>query len=133
MSRVACYCRCNAECECHDHADSCTFNTELGHAVCDSCQHNTAGGQCEQCAEGFFRNTSASLNDSDVCLRQQHYFVIFSVVAMANCSCHLLMQGRIGLTLPRSDDSALGPYRELFKVLAGNINKYLFIQNIATE
>uniref|UniRef100_A0A4W6FNJ1 Heparan sulfate proteoglycan 2 n=1 Tax=Lates calcarifer TaxID=8187 RepID=A0A4W6FNJ1_LATCA len=37
-------------CECNGHSDSC--HPETG--VCTSCQHNTQGGLCEQCAPGFF-------------------------------------------------------------------------------
>ncbi|XP_075898523.1 basement membrane-specific heparan sulfate proteoglycan core protein [Nelusetta ayraudi] len=37
-------------CECNGHSDSC--HPETG--ICTSCQHNTQGELCEQCAPGFF-------------------------------------------------------------------------------
>ncbi|XP_060751007.1 basement membrane-specific heparan sulfate proteoglycan core protein isoform X1 [Tachysurus vachellii] len=42
-------------CECNGHSDSC--HPETG--ICTSCQHNTMGELCEQCAAGFFGDASA--------------------------------------------------------------------------
>ncbi|KAK3547531.1 hypothetical protein QTP86_021514, partial [Hemibagrus guttatus] len=42
-------------CECNGHSDSC--HPETG--TCTSCQHNTMGDLCEQCAAGFFGDASA--------------------------------------------------------------------------
>ncbi|XP_058266507.1 basement membrane-specific heparan sulfate proteoglycan core protein-like isoform X2 [Hemibagrus wyckioides] len=42
-------------CECNGHSDSC--HPETG--TCTSCQHNTMGDMCEQCAAGFFGDASA--------------------------------------------------------------------------
>ena len=56
------------ECECHEHAESCTFNSTLGHGTCDNCEHNTTGYFCEQCDDKFYRNLSRALNDEQVCL-----------------------------------------------------------------
>ncbi|XP_051735859.1 basement membrane-specific heparan sulfate proteoglycan core protein isoform X14 [Ctenopharyngodon idella] len=42
-------------CECNSHSDSC--HPETG--ICTSCQHNTKGELCEQCADGFFGDPTA--------------------------------------------------------------------------
>ena len=56
------------ECECHEHADSCTYNSTLGHGICDSCRHNTTGYQCEKCMDGFYRNASLPTTNPKICI-----------------------------------------------------------------
>ena len=56
-----------AGCQCNDHAVSCTYDADVGHGVCDVCEHNTEGMFCEQCVDGFYRNQSLPLSSPDVC------------------------------------------------------------------
>ncbi|MFT7813012.1 usherin [Arapaima gigas] len=70
-------------CQCHGHASSCHYEQALdpypgehfrgGGGVCDSCQHNTTGRNCELCQKSFFQEVGADLWKEDVC---------------KHCSCH---------------------------------------------
>ncbi|NWZ95897.1 LAMB3 protein, partial [Nesospiza acunhae] len=62
-------------CDCNGHSSSCHFDPELYQAsggasggVCDSCQHNTEGNNCERCQSGFFRNPRRELSHPEACL-----------------------------------------------------------------
>ena len=57
-----------AECECHGHADSCHYDRTLQHGVCNNCTHNTTGHMCEECKDGFVRDTTKPLSATDGCI-----------------------------------------------------------------
>ncbi|CAK5107481.1 unnamed protein product [Meloidogyne enterolobii] len=61
-------------CECNDHATRCHFDWAVYNAsgfssggVCDDCQHNTMGKNCEQCKPNFYRDPQRSIRDPYVC------------------------------------------------------------------
>uniref|UniRef100_A0A1I8B0Z9 Laminin subunit beta-1 n=1 Tax=Meloidogyne hapla TaxID=6305 RepID=A0A1I8B0Z9_MELHA len=61
-------------CECNDHATRCHFDWAVYNAsgfasggVCDDCQHNTMGKNCEQCKPYFYRDPQRSIRDPYVC------------------------------------------------------------------
>ncbi|XP_064894739.1 laminin subunit beta-3 isoform X4 [Columba livia] len=62
-------------CNCNGHSASCHFDPELYRAsggasggVCDSCQHNTEGNNCERCKTNYFRNPRQDLTHPEACL-----------------------------------------------------------------
>ncbi|RXN00888.1 Usherin [Acipenser ruthenus] len=64
-------------CQCYNHATRCHYNSSLdpfpnehfrgGGGVCDNCQHNTTGRNCELCRHFFFRELDVALSAIDVC------------------------------------------------------------------
>lgn len=70
-----------AECNCNGHTTQCHYDEEVaanrqsvdihgnydGGAVCENCQHNTMGINCEQCVAGFYRPYGVFPNDTYAC------------------------------------------------------------------
>ena len=70
-------------CQCYGHSDECVYNEEvaknkssidihgemLGGGVCQDCQHNTAGINCEMCRDGYYRPFNVELDSPHVCRR----------------------------------------------------------------
>ncbi|XP_060087236.1 laminin subunit beta-3 [Heteronotia binoei] len=62
-------------CNCNGHSNKCHFDPAVFQAsggvsggVCEDCQHNTAGRNCEHCKTYFFRNRQYDLSHPEVCL-----------------------------------------------------------------
>uniref|UniRef100_A0AC35UH10 Laminin subunit beta-1 n=1 Tax=Rhabditophanes sp. KR3021 TaxID=114890 RepID=A0AC35UH10_9BILA len=62
------------KCECNNHATTCHFDKAIYQAsqytsggVCDSCQHNTFGKNCEQCVPFYYKDKNVPMNDPRVC------------------------------------------------------------------
>ncbi|KAF8376271.1 lam-1, partial [Pristionchus pacificus] len=62
-------------CECNSHASTCHFDQAVFDAsgfvsggVCDDCQHNTQGKNCEQCKPYFYKDPRRAIYDPYVCL-----------------------------------------------------------------
>nr|XP_056708935.1 usherin [Euleptes europaea] len=64
-------------CQCYGHAVSCHYNRTMdsfpnehykgGGGVCDNCQHNTTGRNCELCKDFFYQHVDADLSAVNVC------------------------------------------------------------------
>ncbi|CAG9760320.1 unnamed protein product [Ceutorhynchus assimilis] len=61
-------------CNCNNHATSCHFDAALfetkgrvSGGVCDGCQHNTMGSNCEQCKPFFYKDPERDIQDPEVC------------------------------------------------------------------
>ncbi|NXH12513.1 LAMB3 protein, partial [Bucco capensis] len=62
-------------CNCNGHSASCHFDPELFQSsggvtggVCDSCQHNTEGNNCQRCKSNYFRNQQQALSHPEACM-----------------------------------------------------------------
>ncbi|XP_058890863.1 netrin-G1-like isoform X4 [Acipenser ruthenus] len=56
------------DCECFGHSNRCSYIELLNTVICVSCKHNTRGQHCQLCRLGYYRNTSADLDDENVCI-----------------------------------------------------------------
>ncbi|XP_003419924.2 usherin [Loxodonta africana] len=64
-------------CQCNSHSRSCHYDISVdpfpaehrrgGGGVCDDCEHNTTGRNCELCKDYFFRQVGADPSAIDVC------------------------------------------------------------------
>uniref|UniRef100_A0A8C7M915 Laminin, alpha 1 n=1 Tax=Oncorhynchus kisutch TaxID=8019 RepID=A0A8C7M915_ONCKI len=91
------------KCNCHDKANDCYFNQTVanhkmsmnshgdfhGGGVCISCTQNTAGVNCEACADGFYRPNKVSPHNENPCVE---------------CSCD--MKGSLTPACIRDDNHA---------------------------
>ncbi|XP_063304153.1 laminin subunit beta-4 [Pelobates fuscus] len=63
------------QCNCNGHSDICHFDMALyllnggtSGGVCEDCQHNTRGNQCDQCKPYFYHDPLKDVSDPDTCI-----------------------------------------------------------------
>ncbi|XP_076373479.1 laminin subunit beta-1-like isoform X2 [Tachypleus tridentatus] len=61
-------------CNCNEHANKCHFDPAVWEStgrvsggVCDGCQHNTVGRNCEQCKAFYFQDPRRHITDPSIC------------------------------------------------------------------
>ncbi|KAI5734580.1 hypothetical protein M8J77_008341 [Diaphorina citri] len=64
------------QCNCNNHSTKCHFDEavynstgRISGGVCDSCEHNTEGRNCERCKQYFYKDPNKEFSDPEVCLR----------------------------------------------------------------
>ena len=64
-------------CNCNNHATKCHFDPaifeltgKVSGGVCDDCQNNTIGRNCEFCKPYFYRDPGRRIDDPYVCQRK---------------------------------------------------------------
>ncbi|KAL5014853.1 hypothetical protein ScPMuIL_009123 [Solemya velum] len=62
------------KCNCNNHATKCHFDPaiyvasgKLSGGVCDDCQHNTMGKNCQECLPFFYQDPNRDIRDSEIC------------------------------------------------------------------
>lgn len=93
-------------CNCFNHAIECVYDPEVdanktsldifgnyeGGGVCQNCQHNTEGINCNKCKPTYFRPYGKEWDDYDVCQRKYYPFSSRSFprnhrIFISACSC----------------------------------------------
>ncbi|KAJ8301303.1 hypothetical protein KUTeg_020290 [Tegillarca granosa] len=61
-------------CNCNNHATRCHFDPsvfeqsgKVSGGVCDNCQHNTMGKNCQECLPFFYQDPNRDIRDPDIC------------------------------------------------------------------
>ncbi|XP_044295958.1 netrin-G2 [Varanus komodoensis] len=96
------------DCECYGHSNRCSFIDFLNLVTCISCKHNTRGQHCQHCRLGYYRNSSAELDDENVCI-DCNCNRIGSLANRCNETGYCDCKGG-GITGPKCDDCLPGYY-----------------------
>ncbi|XP_004376015.1 usherin [Trichechus manatus latirostris] len=94
-------------CQCNSHSRSCHYEISVdpfpaehlrgGGGVCDDCEHNTTGKNCELCKDYFYRQVGADPSAIDVCKpcecdnvgTRNNSFICNQIGGQCNCKRHV--------------------------------------------
>ncbi|KAA3671512.1 netrin 1 [Paragonimus westermani] len=82
------------------------MSNRVSGGICENCQHNTAGRNCQHCAEGYHRDWTKPISHEQVCIACRCH-PIGSIIRhdcdrrSGQCRCK---QGVTGLTCDRCQD-----------------------------
>lgn len=85
-------------CNCFGHSNDCKYDEEVdrhglsidingnyaGGGVCQNCQHNTMGINCNKCKDTFYRPRGRYWNETDVCQRKNSINFMKYFIAKVN-------------------------------------------------
>ncbi len=82
-------------CECNNHASRCHFDPavyeltgRVSGGVCDECQHNTMGRNCDECKPFYYREPAFDITDPRVCQRE-YYREVLNI--NSTLVCHIIL------------------------------------------
>lgn len=96
-------------CNCFQHSNECIYDPEVdrqglsldiygkreGGGVCQNCQHNTEGVNCNKCKPTFYKPYNKHWNETDVCHRKFHFICMISTKKTNNLGTLMYLENKL--------------------------------------